>query len=55
VRQRVLAAMAKMSADPAQRKLLEAIGFNGFEAARDQDWDDVRRLGIRPADAQIQE
>lgn len=55
VRSRVLAAMMQMSLEPAQLKLLAEIGFDGFEPAQDQDWDDVRRLGISPADARIQE
>lgn len=55
VRSRVLAAMMQVSLEPAQLRLLAEIGFDGFEPARDQDWDDVRRLGISPADARIQE
>ena len=55
VRQRVLAAMLQMNLEPAQLKLLAGIGFDGFEPAQDQDWDDVRRLAISPADARIQE
>ncbi|OEZ97551.1 phosphate/phosphite/phosphonate ABC transporter substrate-binding protein [Duganella sp. HH101] len=55
VRSRVLAAMMQISLEPAQLKLLAEIGFDGFEPAQDQDWDDVRRLGISPADARIQE
>ena len=55
VRARLLKAMADVGADPALRPLLERIGFDGFEPAQDKDWDDVRRLGIRRADTQIQE
>ncbi|GJJ03586.1 phosphate ABC transporter substrate-binding protein [Duganella rhizosphaerae] len=55
VRQRVLAAMMKMNLEPLDLKLLAEIGFDGFEPAHDQDWDDVRRLAISPADARIQE
>ena len=55
VRSRVLAAMAQMSLDPAQLKLLAEIGFDGFEPAQDRDWDDVRSLRISPAEARIQE
>jgi len=55
VRGRVLAAMMQASLEPAQLRLLAEIGFDGFEPAHDQDWDDVRRLRISPADARIQE
>jgi phosphonate transport system substrate-binding protein len=55
VRVRVLKAMGDMSEDAEARKQLARIGFNGFEPARDKDWDDVRRLGIRPADVLIEE
>lgn len=55
VRARVLKAMSDMSKDAEARKQLARIGFNGFEPARDKDWDDVRRLGIRPADVLIEE
>jgi phosphonate transport system substrate-binding protein len=55
VRARVLAAMAQMSLEPQQLKLLAEIGFNGFEPAQDRDWDDVRRLNIAPAASGIQE
>lgn len=51
--QRVLAAMEKMSRDPAGLKLLKEVRFSGFEAASDTDWDDIRSLGIRPEDTQI--
>lgn len=54
-RARVLQAMLALGDDAARRPVLALIGFDGFEAARDQDWDDVRRLGIRPADARIQD
>jgi phosphonate transport system substrate-binding protein len=50
---RVREAMAAMSRDPEGLVLLKEIGFNGFETAKDADWDDIRRLGIRPEDAQI--
>jgi phosphonate transport system substrate-binding protein len=53
VRARLWGAMVALGRDPASLALLAKIGFNGFEAARDQDWDDVRRLGIRPVDAAI--
>lgn len=51
----LLKAMEQLTLDPARHAVLTAIAFEGFEAARDQDWDDVRRLGIRPADSGIQE
>ena len=53
VRDKVLRAMEQMSADPEGLALLSRIGFKGFELARDKDWDDVRRLHIRPADSLI--
>lgn len=55
VRARVLQAMLELGEDAARRQVLALVGFDGFEAARDQDWDDVRRLGIRPSDARIQD
>jgi phosphonate transport system substrate-binding protein len=55
VRARVLAAMAQMNLEPGPLKALAEIGFSGFEPARDQDWDDVRRLNIAPADAGMQD
>jgi phosphonate transport system substrate-binding protein len=55
VRVRLLKAMGDMSEDAEARKQLARIGFNGFEPARDKDWDDVLRLGIRPADVLIEE
>lgn len=53
VRERVWKAMQAMSADPAQAEKLGRIGFTGFEAAHDADWDDIRELGITPEDAHI--
>lgn len=54
-RDRMLQAMLALARDAHNLPLLQRIGFSGFEAARDRDWDDVRALGIRAADAQIQE
>lgn len=54
-RDKLLKAMLAMSLDAGDRELLQRIGFNGFEPARDRDWDDVRALHIRPVDSQIQE
>ncbi|MDD3884735.1 MAG: phosphate/phosphite/phosphonate ABC transporter substrate-binding protein [Gallionella sp.] len=53
VAQRVWSAMQKMSRDPVGLSLLKGIGFAGFEAADDADWNDVRQLGIRPEDSGI--
>jgi len=53
-RDTLLKAMLAMSQDTASQPMLQRIGFKGFEAAADRDWDDVRALGIRPADSQIQ-
>lgn len=53
-RDALLKAMLAMSQDAASQPVLQRIGFQGFEAAADRDWDDVRALGIRPADSQIQ-
>jgi len=53
-RDKLLKAMLAMSQDAASLEMLQGIGFKGFEAAADRDWDDVRALGIRPADSQIQ-
>jgi phosphonate transport system substrate-binding protein len=50
---RVAKAMQAMAQDPKGLDLLKKIGFKGFEVARDEDWNDVRRLAIRPEDAQI--
>lgn len=44
---RVLAAMLAMDTDPKGRELLARLNFKGFEAARDGDWNDIRKLGIR--------
>lgn len=47
VRARVLAALLEMHGDPDARPLLERVGFKGFEAARDADWDDIRALELK--------
>ncbi len=54
VTRRVWQAMQQMNADPESRELLSKIRFSGFEAALDSDWNDVRALGIRLEDTQIQ-
>ena len=38
--------LAAMGADAEGRKLLENLNFKPIGPARDQDWDDVRELGI---------
>jgi phosphonate transport system substrate-binding protein len=43
----VLQAMLGLADEPRGREALKAIGFNGLEAGRDADWDDVRALGIQ--------
>ena len=53
-RDKLLKAMLAMSQEAASQEMLQRIGFKGFETAADRDWDDVRALGIRPADSQIQ-
>ena len=53
-RDTLLKAMLALSQDDKALELMQRIGFKGFEAAADRDWDDVRALGIRPADSQIQ-
>lgn len=46
-REKVLAAMLEMNGDPAMQRLLEMIGFKGFEQARDADWNDIRALDLK--------
>lgn len=46
-------AMEAMPNDPTGQALLAKIGFKGFDAARDSDWDDVRQLHIKPEDTHI--
>lgn len=53
LRNRVMKAMRDMGDDPRGQVLLKSIGFAGFEQARDEDWNDVRSLKIRPQDAQL--
>ncbi|MFM7344692.1 MAG: phosphate/phosphite/phosphonate ABC transporter substrate-binding protein [Tagaea sp.] len=50
-RARLAAALAEAGA--ARPDLLPALGVAGFRAARDAEWDDVRKLGIRPEDAPV--
>lgn len=53
VSRRVAKAMQAMTQDPTGLELLKKIGFKGFEPAKDEDWNDVRRLGISPEEAHV--
>lgn len=44
---RLQAAMTAMADDARGAELLRAVGFKGLTAARDADYDDIRRLDIR--------
>lgn len=46
-RQQLLTALLSLNDKPEYQPLLRAIGFNGFESASNQDWDDVRQLSIQ--------
>ena len=39
-------ALLGLGGDPRGRAVLDGLGFKGFDAAQDSDWDDVRALGI---------
>ena len=43
----IQAAMLGMNEDAEGRQLLNNIRFNGVETAQDEDWKDVRSLGIK--------
>ena len=43
---RILQALMSMNDDPAAQPLLKKINFKGFAPATDDDWNDVRSLGI---------
>ena len=45
-RQAILNALLALSNDSSKSWILNGIGFNGFMASNDSDWDDVRALGI---------
>ncbi|MEC7284650.1 MAG: phosphate/phosphite/phosphonate ABC transporter substrate-binding protein [Pseudomonadota bacterium] len=45
-RQAILNALLALSNDTSKSWILKGIGFNGFIASNDSDWDDVRALGI---------
>ncbi|MEX8494135.1 phosphate/phosphite/phosphonate ABC transporter substrate-binding protein [Sphaerotilus sp.] len=53
--QALRAAMLTADSDPRMRSALEAIGFKGFDAAQDAEWNDVRALGIRTLAALLKE
>ena len=44
--QQIQQAMLAMNDDPAGKALLKSINFKGFQAASNEDWDDVRGLGL---------
>jgi phosphonate transport system substrate-binding protein len=46
IAERVRTALVAMEQSAEGRHLLESIKIKGFEAARDEDWDDVRSLNI---------
>ena len=45
-RQAILNALIALSNDSSKASILSRIGFSGFVASSDSDWDDVRALGI---------
>ena len=45
-RRAILSALLALSDDSSKRWILKGIGFNGFIASKDGDWDDVRALVI---------
>jgi phosphonate transport system substrate-binding protein len=47
----VVGAMTALDQSEAGKALLAAIGFTGVEGATNADWDDIRKLGITPAEA----
>lgn len=44
---RVQEAVLTLDADPKGQELLKRLNVKGFEAGRDADWNDIRKLGIR--------
>lgn len=46
-REKILSALMNMSNNEQGKNLLKSINFKGFEAAKDNDWDDIRALKIR--------
>lgn len=53
--QALRAAMLTADSDPRMRSVLEGIGFKGFDAAQDAEWNDVRALGISTLAALLKE
>ncbi|WP_300672355.1 phosphate/phosphite/phosphonate ABC transporter substrate-binding protein, partial [Desulfoluna sp.] len=53
IRQALRKAMITLDQDPIGIPLLEALKFKGLEAAQDQEWNDVRALGIELLDELI--
>lgn len=53
--QALKAAMLTADSDPKARSGLEGIGFKGFDAAQDAEWNDVRALGIGTLAALLKE
>lgn len=53
--QALRAAMSTADSDPKMRSVLEGIGFKGFDAAQDAEWNDVRALGISTLAALLKE
>lgn len=49
-RKAITDALTSLGNDPEGQALLSTIGFSGIEPARDEDWDDVRALGIELLD-----
>jgi phosphonate transport system substrate-binding protein len=45
--EKIFKAMKAMNDDPEAQHLLRGINFNGFEAAKANDWDDVRELKVK--------
>lgn len=53
--QALRAAMSTADSDQKMRSVLEGIGFKGFDAAQDAEWNDVRALGISTLAALLKE
>ena len=51
----LLSAFISMNDNPETETLLRALNFKGFEAASNNDWDDVRALNIDVRDSKIAE
>lgn len=52
---RLVYAMQSMGATEEGMRLLEPLSMQGFEKAKDSDWNDVRALGIGPLDTPIRD